>query len=102
MTNIEIQKVTLENIDQLQKIGRQTFFETFSSGNTEENMKKYLDEELFVLEYDIHKGASFFVPCINWKRARRQVLCVTDRLGMEVIIKPVVEEGIRGLRVWRM
>jgi hypothetical protein len=49
-----------------------------------------------------HKGASFFVPCINWKRARRQVLCVTDRLGMEVIIKPVVEEGIRGLRVWRM
>jgi predicted TIM-barrel fold metal-dependent hydrolase len=35
-----------------------------------------------------HKGASFFVPCINWKRARRQVLCVTDRLGMEVIIDP--------------
>ena len=44
MTNIDIQKVTLENIDQLQKIGRETFFETFSSGNTEENMKKYLEE----------------------------------------------------------
>jgi len=48
MTNIDIQKVTLENIDQLQQIGRQTFFETFSSGNTEENMKKYLDEELSI------------------------------------------------------
>jgi len=48
MTNIDIQKVTLKNIDQLQKIGRQTFFETFSSGNTEDNMKKYLEEELSI------------------------------------------------------
>ena len=44
MTDINIKKVTLDNIDQLQKIGRQTFFETFASGNTEENMKNYLDE----------------------------------------------------------
>jgi diamine N-acetyltransferase len=44
MTNIEIKKVTLNHIDQLQKIGRQTFYETFSGGNTEENMIKYLDE----------------------------------------------------------
>jgi ribosomal protein S18 acetylase RimI-like enzyme len=28
----------------LQTIGRQTFFETFSAGNTEENMRKYLEE----------------------------------------------------------
>jgi ribosomal protein S18 acetylase RimI-like enzyme len=48
MTNIDIQKITLEDIDQLQKIGRQTFFETFSFGNTEENMKKYLEEELSI------------------------------------------------------
>lgn len=44
MNNIDIAKVTLNDIKQLQKIGRQTFFETFSAGNTEENMKKYLDE----------------------------------------------------------
>jgi diamine N-acetyltransferase len=44
MENIEIKKVTLNEIAQLQKIGRQTFFETFSAGNTEENMKKYLEE----------------------------------------------------------
>ncbi len=43
MTDIEIQKVTLNDIDQLQKIGRQTFYETFSAGNSEENMTKYLD-----------------------------------------------------------
>jgi len=44
MTNIDIKKVTLDDIDQLQQIGKQTFYETFSSGNTEENMKKYLEE----------------------------------------------------------
>jgi ribosomal protein S18 acetylase RimI-like enzyme len=44
MKNITIRKVRLEDIDQLQKIGRQTFFETFSAGNTEANMKKYLEE----------------------------------------------------------
>ena len=44
MENIRIRKVTLSDIGQLQKIGRQTFFETFSAGNTEENMRKYLEE----------------------------------------------------------
>lgn len=44
MTDIDIKRVTLNDIDQLQKIGRQTFRETFSAGNTEDNMTKYLDE----------------------------------------------------------
>ncbi|MEZ0005137.1 ribosomal protein S18 acetylase RimI-like enzyme [Flavobacterium sp. 28YEA47A] len=43
MENILLRKVTLSDIDQLQKIGRQTFFETFAESNTEENMKEYLD-----------------------------------------------------------
>jgi len=44
MENIEIKRLPLKDIDQLQKIGRQTFSETFSAGNTEENMAKYLEE----------------------------------------------------------
>lgn len=44
MESIEIKRVILNNIVQLQKIGKQTFFETFSSGNTKENMTKYLEE----------------------------------------------------------
>nr|WP_315140004.1 GNAT family N-acetyltransferase [uncultured Flavobacterium sp.] len=44
MENIDLTKVTLNDIEQLQKIGKQTFHETFSASNTEENMKKYLDE----------------------------------------------------------
>lgn len=44
MSNIQIQKISLTEIDQLQKIGRQTFKETFSESNSEENMKNYLEE----------------------------------------------------------
>lgn len=44
MEEIEVKRVTLKDIEQLQEIGRKTFYETFSSGNTEENMKKYLEE----------------------------------------------------------
>ncbi len=44
MDKIDIVRVTPDDIEQLQKIGRQTFSETFSAGNTEENMRKYLDE----------------------------------------------------------
>lgn len=41
---IEIKKATVINLLQLQTIGRQTFFETFAAGNSEVNMKKYLEE----------------------------------------------------------
>lgn len=44
MENIEIRKVTLNDIKLLQEICRVTFSETFSAGNTEENMVKYLNE----------------------------------------------------------
>ena len=42
MENITIKKVGTKDIDQLQEIGRQTFFETFASVNTAENMNEYL------------------------------------------------------------
>lgn len=47
--NITIEKIDLENISDLQKIGKQTFFETFAETNSEEDMQKYL-EESFALE----------------------------------------------------
>lgn len=63
MHNIEIQKATIKDIDQLQEIARQTFFETFSAGNTKENMKKYLDEGFSIekLEAELRdKNAEFY------------------------------------------
>ena len=44
MLNIHIKKVNPNDIYRLQHIGRQTFLETFSSDNTEENMVTYLEE----------------------------------------------------------
>jgi len=43
--NIIIRKVSLNDIDQLQKIGQETFYDTFSESNSEENMKSYLEEK---------------------------------------------------------
>ena len=37
-----IRKANIQDIDKLREIGKRTFFETFSSGNAEENMKEYL------------------------------------------------------------
>ena len=44
MIDIQIKKVGLEDIADLQIIGRQTFAETFSEGNSEEDMNQYLEE----------------------------------------------------------
>jgi ribosomal protein S18 acetylase RimI-like enzyme len=48
MPDIEIKKITINDVEQLQKIGRQTFYETFSAGNTEENMEKYLNDRFSI------------------------------------------------------
>lgn len=41
---ILVRAVSTEDLLLLQKIGRQTFIETFATSNTEENLKKYVDE----------------------------------------------------------
>lgn len=40
---IEVRKVTTSEVEQLQKIGKQSFDETFASSNNEANMQAYLD-----------------------------------------------------------
>ncbi|MES2780754.1 MAG: GNAT family N-acetyltransferase [Bacteroidota bacterium] len=44
MENIITKKVILDDLEKLQKIGRQTFEDTFSESNSEENMRNYLEE----------------------------------------------------------
>ena len=43
METVEVSKIKKDEILQLQEIGRQTFYETFSESNTEENMRNYLE-----------------------------------------------------------
>lgn len=42
MINLEIKKVLHNDVNQLQKISKQTFNETFSLENTEANMRKWI------------------------------------------------------------
>ncbi len=63
-------KLTLNDIDQLQKIGRQTFYETFSESNTEENMKSYLEDGFSTdkLKTELNdKNAEFYFAKIDEK-----------------------------------
>lgn len=42
--HVNVVSVSLDDLDKLQEVGWQTFFETFSAENAEEDMQKYLDE----------------------------------------------------------
>lgn len=44
MNSIEIKKITVSDLAELQKISRATFYETFAANNSEENMTKFLNE----------------------------------------------------------
>ena len=48
------------------------------------------------------KGMSIFIPCLDPRRAKTQLLAVTKRLRIKVLTKTVIVDGIRGLRVWRL
>ena len=48
MENIGIKKVASNDLKDLQKIGKQTFIETFSADNSAENLAKYLEESFSV------------------------------------------------------
>jgi ribosomal protein S18 acetylase RimI-like enzyme len=70
MKNVIVQKVTLNDIDQLQKIGILTFSETFSGDNSQEDMKKYLDEnfsfEKLTAELN-NKDSEFYFAVLDHK-----------------------------------
>jgi diamine N-acetyltransferase len=48
MNNIEIKKVSLADLNQLQDIGKQTFCEAFSGDNAEDDMQNYLNENFSI------------------------------------------------------
>lgn len=48
------------------------------------------------------RGTSFFVPCLDGDKAKETVYVVAKRLKMQVLAKVSIEDGVRGLRVWRL
>jgi len=48
------------------------------------------------------KGGSFFIPCLDPSEAKKEIARTTQRLRYDILTKVVIEEGVRGLRVWRV
>jgi hypothetical protein len=47
-------------------------------------------------------GYSIFIPCLNCAQAKKDIQQTTKRLKIDIITKITIEEGIRGLRIWRI
>jgi hypothetical protein len=48
------------------------------------------------------KGGSFFIPCLDPPEAKKEIALTTQRLRYNILTKVVIEEGVRGLRIWRV
>ena len=44
---------------------------------------------------------SFFIPCLERRKVQKFVTSECTRLGLDVVSKQVIENGVYGLRVWR-
>lgn len=47
-------------------------------------------------------GKSIFVPCLNPNKAVEDILKVMKRVKVSVVTKVVIQDGIQGVRVWRV
>jgi hypothetical protein len=57
----------------------------------------------FDIEWDKFKpSSSFFIPCLNTKEAKRVLNIACKHKKVKVRMKVVVENKIRGIRVWRL
>jgi len=62
MNTLKINKAGISDAERLQTIGRITFSETFATGNSDENMIKYLDESFAIekLSAELQNKDSYF------------------------------------------
>jgi hypothetical protein len=47
-------------------------------------------------------GRTFFIPCLDADSAKKEVTRIIKRLRYSVEMKIVIEDGVSGLRVWRI
>ena len=68
MENIITRRISIDDLENLQKIGRKTFDETFSDFNSEDNMRRYLEESFSKEKLTIElndKNAEFYFAMLN-------------------------------------
>ncbi|MFD1602871.1 GNAT family N-acetyltransferase [Flavobacterium artemisiae] len=62
MNDLKIKKASIDDLEKLQSIGRQTFSETFAEVNSEENMIQYLEQSFATekLIKELNNPSSYF------------------------------------------
>jgi hypothetical protein len=48
------------------------------------------------------KGASFFIPCLDPVKSKKVIVRETCTRKYTVTTKVVIEDDVRGIRVWRV
>lgn len=48
------------------------------------------------------RGHSVFIPCLNAAAAIEEIKRVTKRLKIDVLTRVVIQDGVQGVRVWRL
>tara|TARA_R110000851_G_scaffold4497_4_gene18369 strand:+ start:71 stop:265 length:195 start_codon:yes stop_codon:yes gene_type:complete len=51
---------------------------------------------------DFKRGTSFFIPCLDTTKTKKEIGAVMKRFKFKVLQKVVIQEGIKGVRVWRV
>lgn len=67
MSQITVQKASINDLESIQQIGKETFFETFADSNTEADMKKYLEENFSTekLSAELTNADSYFFMALE-------------------------------------
>jgi hypothetical protein len=48
------------------------------------------------------RGTSIFIPCLDCAKARSDIGEVLTRLEIKFVSRISIEEGVQGLRIWRV
>jgi hypothetical protein len=57
----------------------------------------------YEIDWDKFKPySSFFIPALNYAQAKETVLRVCAKRGFKAAARLSIEDGVRGVRVWRL
>jgi hypothetical protein len=55
-----------------------------------------------ILWSEFKPGTSIFIPAIDTKAATEAIKKESERLEFQFVHKVVIEDGVQGIRVWRL
>jgi hypothetical protein len=65
-------------------------------------MLKVEKVQYLIIWKGFEKGASFFIPCLDPAKSKKVIVKETRKRKYTVTTKIVIEDDVRGIRVWRV